>query len=253
MIVEFSNPNFARGQPDLLCHIHRQKSRADNPASHLPDTELALDLPTLLTDLAAVRKHQSALTTDLAALEKSNRALWEEAIQSRERQKGHQETITKILRFLGTVFGGAQANAGAAKGTTASNVTEEVQDRGREGNDKGKGKEVSVQRRSRLLLEDVKERRDARAREMQIAEEDADYEEEDDDTIEEIGSQGNFTPITTGPSIVPSIVECITDDTLQPRNTSHRVRTSHRRIRTQLFRRFPPNSPPDLATTSIQS
>lgn len=201
--MEFSNPNFARGQPDLLCNIIRQKSRADAPQPVIPvETEHALDLPTLLTDLAAVRKHQSALTTDLAALEQSNRALWEEAIQSRERQKGHQETITKILRFLGTVFGGAQVNAGAAKGAT--NVTEEVVE-GREGTDKGKGKEVSVQRRSRFLLEDVKERRDARAREMQIAEEDEDdEEEEDDDTIEEIGNQDNFTPITTGSVLPPS-------------------------------------------------
>lgn len=136
-----------------------------------------LNLPTLLSDLAMIRQHQTALSSDLKDLQSSNRALWEEAIQSRERHTRHQETINKILRFLATVFGGQSLG-----GEEGRNVPEEVVEDISSGS-KGKGKAEEIFQGGRLLLEDVKGRREARARE---AEEDAAYEMDDD--LEEISS-----------------------------------------------------------------
>lgn len=193
--VEFSNPNFLRSQPDLLCLIRRQKARGEASS-----TETALDLPTLLTDLAAIRKHQTAISADLKDLQTSNHALWQEAIQSRERHTRQQETINKILRFLATVFGGQVVGGESGASTPrdgASVVVEEESNSKVGGNGKGKGKETDGGRivvpkmRSRLLLEDVKGRQEARERErqsMEAGDEDEDDEDDDDDDedIEEI-------------------------------------------------------------------
>lgn len=196
--VEFSNPNFLQAQPDLLCLIRRQKSRADGGS-----TETALDLPSLITDLAAIRKHQTAISADLKDLQTSNHALWQEAIQSRERHSRQQETINKILRFLATVFGGQVVgdDTGSSAAREGSNV---VVDAGREQSQQNKGKEkaddggrVLVPKiRSRLLLEDVKGRQAARQRERQKLDQSASPEEqeeiqsigrdEDEEDIEEI-------------------------------------------------------------------
>lgn len=200
--VEFSNPNFTREQPDLLCLIRRQKARADTAVS----SESALDLPSLLTDLAAIRKHQTALSADLKDLETSNRALWEEAIQSRERHTRHQETINKILRFLATVFGGQVGGAEneSPREARAEDVSSDL---------KGKGKETDRAPmpavRSRLLLEDVKERRDARARERQFEE-----EVDEDDMIEEIGLQDDAMNAGSCTSLYPSFSRGLTDGIL---------------------------------------
>lgn len=183
--VEFSNPNFLQAQPDLLCLIRRQKARGDHSS-----TETALDLPSLLTDLAAIRKHQTAISADLKDLQTSNHALWQEAVQSRERHTRQQETINKILRFLATVFGGQVVGGESEASTPRENVVvEEEAEKSAGGGGKGKGKSADGGRivvpkmRSRLLLEDVKGRQEARERERQSMEAEDD---EDDDDIEEI-------------------------------------------------------------------
>ena len=160
--VEFSNNNFAREQPDLLCLIKRQKARTDGGSS----TETALDLPSIITDLVAIRKHQTALSADIKGLQSSNSTLWQEAIQSRDKQAKLQETVTKILRFLATVFGGQVV--GQDDASPREHAVEEEGGSPRDpskapsGNGKGKEKEVQRQppptKRPRLLLEDVKSR-----------------------------------------------------------------------------------------------
>ncbi|ORY80672.1 hypothetical protein BCR35DRAFT_291172 [Leucosporidium creatinivorum] len=183
-LLEFSNPNFLQAQPDLLCLIRRQKARGDHTSS-----ETALDLPSLLTDLAAIRKHQTAISADLKDLQTSNHALWQEAIQSRERHTRQQETINKILRFLATVFGGQVVGGDTGASTPRDNVVVEDDETPSSGG-KGKGKSTDGSRivvpkmRSRLLLEDVKGRQEARDRERRSLE--VDDEDEDDDDIEEI-------------------------------------------------------------------
>lgn len=140
-----------------------------------------------MTDLAAIRKHQTALSADLKDLQTSNNALWQEAIQSRERHTKHQETINKILRFLATVFGGQVTAEGESP--AAANVVDEEEQKG-EGKGKAKGKEVPSavlpKMRSRLLLEDVKGRKEARDKKRREEEEMDEDEDDDADSIEEI-------------------------------------------------------------------
>ncbi|KAK4701164.1 hypothetical protein P7C70_g5077, partial [Phenoliferia sp. Uapishka_3] len=162
-LLEFSNNNFVREQPDLLCLIKRQKARTDGSTA----TETALDLPTIITDLVAIRKHQTALSADIKGLQSSNSTLWQEAIQSRDKQAKLQETVTKILRFLATVFGGQVV--GQEDESPRENVVEEEsgertdREGAANGAGKGKGKANEVPRstgakRPRLLLKDVQGR-----------------------------------------------------------------------------------------------
>lgn len=144
-----------RGQPDLLHLIRRQKARSDAPEHR---DEKALDLPSLLTDLSAIRKHQSALSSDLKELQTSNNGLWQEAIQSRERHSRQQETINKILRFLAGVFGGQVVSGdidGQSPGGSSSVVVEEeTTPKESDSNEKGKGKETIPKRKAQLFLTD---------------------------------------------------------------------------------------------------
>ncbi|GAA6040841.1 hypothetical protein JCM8097_007742 [Rhodosporidiobolus ruineniae] len=186
-LLEFSNPNFTRAQPDLLCLIRRQKAKTGGEGG--VGENGALDIPTLLTDLAAIRKHQTAISADLKDLQERNHALWQEAVQSREKHKKQEETINKILRFLAGVFGGQVLDAGAgqqgvqgvspggvgvASGSTSSGGA------GEGGKGKGNGVVVMPKRGLRLLLEDVRGRQAERAAALK----ELDGDEEDE--IEEI-------------------------------------------------------------------
>ncbi|GAA5992190.1 hypothetical protein JCM10908_001811 [Rhodotorula pacifica] len=146
-VLEFSNPHFMRGQPDLLCMIKRQKAGKGETAAaaavagglgvgsgsgHALDgrtssggansAAASLNIATLLSDLAAIRKHQTAISADLKDLQARNHALWQEALQSREKHKKQEETINKILRFLAGVFGGQVIDAGASGGQQQQQV-----------------------------------------------------------------------------------------------------------------------------------
>ncbi|BGP42876.1 Heat shock transcription factor [Rhodotorula kratochvilovae] len=165
-MLEFSNANFQRGQPDLLCMIHR---KVKGEGAVIPSGDGTLDVSSLLTDLAAIRKHQTAISADLKDLQARNHALWQEAVQSREKHKKQEETINRILRFLAGVFGGQVVDQGgaapapqvvqgeaAAPGVPAPGV----------GAQSGSGNGVVLMPKGRLLLEDVKGRQGAALREL---------------------------------------------------------------------------------------
>ncbi|GJN93111.1 hypothetical protein Rhopal_006156-T1 [Rhodotorula paludigena] len=160
-MLEFSNANFQRGQPDLLCMIHR-KVKGDGAVAATADG--TLDLSSLLTDLAAIRKHQTAISADLKDLQAKNHALWQEAVQSREKHKKQEETINKILRFLAGVFGGQVLDAGAgaspAQVRDAPGGAQGAQSPTGAAGAAGKGKSngVVLMPKSRLMLEDVNRR-----------------------------------------------------------------------------------------------
>jgi len=155
-------PDFKRGHQDLLQYIHRKKTgqhaeekaiaKATANAADVNDLTaapgVAVDLRTLLDDVAAVRAHQTSISTDLRDLAESNKQLWAEAIQSRQRHQKHQDTINKIVRFLGSVFGGkvlSPLNSPAPSPTT--NVSE----------NHPAAPGIPHPRRQRLLLKDVPE------------------------------------------------------------------------------------------------
>ncbi|BGP27101.1 Heat shock transcription factor [Rhodotorula toruloides] len=186
-MLEFSNPHFIRGQPDLLNMIKRQKAGKADAAAALAGegSNSSLDIPTLLTDLAAIRKHQTAISADLKDLQARNHALWQEALASREKHKKQEETINKILRFLAGVFGGQVLDAGqgpavgaVGNGSAGAASVGAGAAAGRSANINANG--VVLMPKSRLLLMDVRERQQERAAALK------ELDGDDDDEIEEI-------------------------------------------------------------------
>jgi hypothetical protein len=130
--VEFSDyehPHFHRDQPDLLYLIQRKKQIAhvgdENAAldsvrdmvqgqlpapvsSNLSPGQI-LDINSIVHGVAAIKRHQTAISAELSELKDSNEHLWQEALAARERHKKHQDMINRILKFLAGVFGHAGA------------------------------------------------------------------------------------------------------------------------------------------------
>lgn len=124
-IITFKNQNFVRGQPDLLCLIHRKKQplnaagdfgllleegQADSTSPggtpRLSNTTGAvLDIKNIINGISSIKRHQTSISSELKQLQESNQHLWQEAIAARERHKKNEDTINKILRFLAGVFG----------------------------------------------------------------------------------------------------------------------------------------------------
>ncbi|KAM5532325.1 hypothetical protein V8D89_014004 [Ganoderma adspersum] len=118
----FEHPNFHRGQPDLLCLIQRKKQPAHgqgddvtldmhdaaghtaNPLANITPGHL-MDINSIVNGVAAIKRHQQAISSDLSALKQSNDSLWKEAVAARQRHAKHQDTINRILKFLAGVFG----------------------------------------------------------------------------------------------------------------------------------------------------
>lgn len=97
-IWEFSNPNFHRDQPDLLCLVTRKKS------GEAGDKD-SIDFQTIMSEINAIKRHQMTISEELKRVQKVNLDLWQEQMDTRSRHSKHQETIDKILAFLGSVYG----------------------------------------------------------------------------------------------------------------------------------------------------
>lgn len=152
---QFTNPNFQRGQPDLLCliarkHKHPEKGNAlivssngatigpfegpDGERDQLANGELAmagkgngqLDVPGLINGLAAIKRHQSVISATLKEVQQSNSALWQEAMEARERHRKHQDTINRILKFLASLYQHPSGSPGGAVGVTGGAAKDSV-------------------------------------------------------------------------------------------------------------------------------
>ena len=97
-VWEFSNPNFHRDQPDLLCLVTRKKSGETGDRD-------SLDYQAIMGEIHAIKRHQMTISQDLKRIQADNQALWQEQVDTRARHSKHQETIEKILAFLGSVYG----------------------------------------------------------------------------------------------------------------------------------------------------
>lgn len=151
----FEHANFRSGQPDLLCLITRKKqttttedapqegdligNRFQSPVA--PVSSQLLDINSIVNGIAAIKRHQTAISTELNELKTSNAHLWQEAMDARERHQKHQDTINRILKFLASVFG---------QGNSAPNHSNDTSDR--------ENADMSNVRTSQLLIEDSKDR-----------------------------------------------------------------------------------------------
>ncbi|KTW30555.1 uncharacterized protein T551_01838 [Pneumocystis jirovecii RU7] len=103
-ILEFSNPNFLRDQPDLLCLVTRKKGPQPG------EDNSPLDYSAIISEIQSIKKHQLTISSDLKRIQMDNQALWQEALNSREKHRHHQETIDKILKFLVSIFSPEKRN-----------------------------------------------------------------------------------------------------------------------------------------------
>ncbi|KAI9002699.1 hypothetical protein BC832DRAFT_540785 [Gaertneriomyces semiglobifer] len=99
-IWEFTNPNFQRNQPDLLCLVTRKKGR---DTSDDKDGG-ACDINNIIQELAAIKRHQLTISADLKNIQRDNQIIWAESLEMRERYQRQQDTIAKIMGFLASVF-----------------------------------------------------------------------------------------------------------------------------------------------------
>lgn len=138
-ILEFQNDNFQRDQPDLLYLIQRKKGAStvtgvrtgsedpdgkagtptagpasSNNPSGLTLSKLQADLGHILTEVQAIKRHQSILSSDLRDLQSTNRTLWQDNMDQRLKHDKNAEMIDKILKFLAGVFGGRALSEGAS-------------------------------------------------------------------------------------------------------------------------------------------
>ena len=110
--LEFKNEHFLRGRPDLLNRIKRKKHESES-LSHS-----SIDVKSVLSKLTEIRNEQKRINSDLNLLREENSIIWKEFEESRVRHKQQEETIQKLVRFLGSVFSvqqGYQPNELASK------------------------------------------------------------------------------------------------------------------------------------------
>lgn len=166
----FEHPHFHRGQPDLLCLIQRKKAPhgmaedmevhepahiAAPPTNNLTNGQV-LDINSVVNGIAAIKRHQQAISADLNDLKTSNQQLWQEALAARERHKKHQDTINRILKFLAGVFGHA-ATTGQHKSDGSPGSPPRV---------------VIPRKRQRLMIQDVDKEKDAGVQDLEDDDED---------------------------------------------------------------------------------
>ncbi|KAJ7109142.1 HSF-type DNA-binding-domain-containing protein [Mycena epipterygia] len=110
----FVHPNFRRDQPDLLYFIQRKKAvnTAEDEKLESANTPLptasngqVLDIQSIVSGIAAIKRHQTTISTELSELKRNNELLWQESEAARTRHQKQQDTINRIVKFLAGVFG----------------------------------------------------------------------------------------------------------------------------------------------------
>ncbi|BEI85075.1 hypothetical protein CcaverHIS002_0504760 [Cutaneotrichosporon cavernicola] len=115
-----------------------------------PTAQLA-DLHAIQTGINAIRQTQAAIGADLKALQASNEHLWREALESRERQQKHEETIDLIVSFLERLFGTEGEGLKGLKEAMRRGVGPNRNARAREDST---SEETAAAKRRRLMIED---------------------------------------------------------------------------------------------------
>ena len=128
-----------------------------------------LDIHSIVQGIAAIKRHQSAISAELSELKQSNEMLWQDALLAREKHQKQEDTINRIVKFLAGVFGkhapraGGVGNDGGHRGGEDGNPGMDVSVRSGGGGHQqemhqgeGDGMGVVTRRRARLMIEDVR-------------------------------------------------------------------------------------------------
>lgn len=190
---EFVNPFFKRDQPQLLSRVTRKNNRPAlaTPAAqgstgvrssarqaaaqsqngpygvHLltdgtiegeagplvgPTGQMA-DLHAIQTGINAIRQTQAAIGADLKALQASNEHLWREALESRDRQQKHEETIDLIVSFLERLFGTEGEGLKGLKEAMRRGGVGAMHNMHRRNTEEAASDEPAAKKRRRLMIE----------------------------------------------------------------------------------------------------
>lgn len=170
---QFVHDHFRRGEEDRLLFIERKKQQTGkNPSGSgeqhsmmllppsdpsQPNQPSALDINSIVTGIAAIRRHQTTISTELSDLKQSNEALWRESMEARNRHTQQQDTVNRIIRFLAGIFG----QQGGASAHSES--------------DPGPSNASAVVPRTRLMIEDRERSKDPhhKVRVVEVEDEDA--------------------------------------------------------------------------------
>jgi hypothetical protein len=171
---QFVHDHFRRGEEDRLVFIERKKQQTQPKTASgsgeqqsvmlLPPSDptqsnapTALDINSIVTGIAAIRRHQSTISSELSDLKQSNEALWRESMEARTRHTQQQDTVNRIIRFLAGIFG----QQGGASSHSES--------------DPGPSNAGAVIPRTRLMIEDRERSKDPhnKVRVVEVEDEDA--------------------------------------------------------------------------------
>ncbi len=114
-----------------------------------PHAQLA-DLHAIQSGIQAIQRTQAAIGADLKALQASNEHLWREALESRERQQKHEETIDLIVSFLERLFG---TEGEGLKGLKEA-MRRGVGNRNARAREDSGSEDAAAAKRRRLMIED---------------------------------------------------------------------------------------------------
>jgi hypothetical protein len=134
-----------------------------------------IDMAQIINGLSTIKKHQTLISDNLKELQSSNQALWQEAMEARERHRKHQETINRILKFLASLFQTSATTSLRSKSMTSTSSQNDSPG--------------PIIPRTRLLIKDVPDNNDD--------EDDAPSTPRSSVMMEEVGdeaSTGEFTP-----------------------------------------------------------
>lgn len=105
---QFASPFFVQNKPELLSKIVRNKGAKIHP-NPVPEEEQsderAKDLKSILKELEQIKSRQAHIGEDLGRIRHDNEMLWDEYYTTRERYDKHNQMLSRILRFLATVYG----------------------------------------------------------------------------------------------------------------------------------------------------
>lgn len=100
-ILQFKNPDFVRGREDLLDNIVRNKTGGMEDQNELS----LVNLQVMTTEVDKLKMTQLAMLEDMRRMRTDNQNLWQEVVNSRERERKQSQMMLKIITFIEAAYG----------------------------------------------------------------------------------------------------------------------------------------------------
>lgn len=98
-IWEFTHPKFRKNRPELLCCVHRKKSR-DQP-ENIPTPP---GMGRILDKIETLKNHQILISSEIKNLQADYKDLYTRSIEMRNIYRIQQEKIDKIIKFIASLY-----------------------------------------------------------------------------------------------------------------------------------------------------